>query len=196
MKEFYGNNWRKILNENNLGDFNSLWELDAGWFEQPNKRRGGWSGVSRIKLELPEGGEVGVFLKRQENHVTKTIFHPVKGIPTFQREYRNILRFIKKGLPTVEPVYFGRRNQEGKLQAILMTRELEGYQSLDANHFCRRDDNLVDKCMKTTGIKTQRALIDHALRELLRHESQTKILELKGKVNWEGDLNEWRRGRN
>ena len=57
------------------------------------------------------------------------------------------------------------------------------------------DDKLVDKCMKTTGIKTQRALIDHALRELLRHESQTKILELKGKIKWDGDLNEWRKGR-
>jgi Arc/MetJ family transcription regulator len=58
------------------------------------------------------------------------------------------------------------------------------------------DEKLVDKCMKTTGIKTQRALIDHALRELLRHESQTRILDLKGKINWEGDLSEWRRGRN
>jgi Arc/MetJ family transcription regulator len=58
------------------------------------------------------------------------------------------------------------------------------------------DEKLVDKCMKTTGIKTQRTLIDHALRELLRHASQTKILELKGKVNWEGDLGEWHRGRN
>lgn len=57
------------------------------------------------------------------------------------------------------------------------------------------DDKLVDQCMKATGIKTQKALIDHALRELLRHESQTKILDLKGKINWEGDLNEWRRGR-
>lgn len=58
------------------------------------------------------------------------------------------------------------------------------------------DDKLVERCMKTTGIKTQRALIDHALRELLRHESQTKILELKGKINWEGHLSEWRKGRN
>jgi Arc/MetJ family transcription regulator len=57
------------------------------------------------------------------------------------------------------------------------------------------DDSLVEKCMKTTGIKTQRALIDHALRELLRHESQVKLLELKGKINWKGDLSEWRRGR-
>ena len=58
------------------------------------------------------------------------------------------------------------------------------------------DDKLVEECMKTTGIRTQRALIDHALRELLRHEAQTKILELKGNVHWEGDLGEWRKGRN
>jgi Arc/MetJ family transcription regulator len=49
--------------------------------------------------------------------------------------------------------------------------------------------------MKATGIKTQKALIDHALRELLRHEAQTKILELKGNVDWKGNLGEWRRGR-
>jgi len=56
------------------------------------------------------------------------------------------------------------------------------------------DDKIVEDCLKATGIKTRRALTDHALRELLRHESQTKILELKGKVHWEGDLNEWRQG--
>ena len=57
------------------------------------------------------------------------------------------------------------------------------------------DDTLVKKCTKATGIKTQKALIDHALRELLRHEAQTKILELKGSVDWKGNLDEWRRGR-
>jgi len=57
------------------------------------------------------------------------------------------------------------------------------------------DDKIVEDCLKATGIKTRKALIDHALRELLRHESQTKILELKGKVHWEGNLNEWRQGR-
>jgi len=57
------------------------------------------------------------------------------------------------------------------------------------------NDKLVKDCQKATGINTQRALIDHALRELLRHESQTKILELKGKVHWEGNLKDWRLGR-
>ena len=57
------------------------------------------------------------------------------------------------------------------------------------------DERLVKDCIQATGIKTQKALIDHALRELLRHEKQTKILELKGKINWKGDLDDWRQGR-
>lgn len=57
------------------------------------------------------------------------------------------------------------------------------------------DDGLVEDCIKATGIKTQKALIDHALRELLRHENQLKILDLKGKVSWDGNLEEWRKGR-
>ncbi len=57
------------------------------------------------------------------------------------------------------------------------------------------DDELVASCQKATGIKTRRELIDHALRELLRHQNQKKILELKGKVQWEGDLAAWRQGR-
>ena len=57
------------------------------------------------------------------------------------------------------------------------------------------DEKLIDDCINATGIKTQKALIDHALRELLRHEKQTKLLELKGKINWNGNLDEWRQGR-
>jgi Arc/MetJ family transcription regulator len=56
------------------------------------------------------------------------------------------------------------------------------------------DDKLVEKCQKATGIKTRRALIDHALHELLRRERQKKILELKGAIQWEGDLKAWRQG--
>jgi Arc/MetJ family transcription regulator len=37
------------------------------------------------------------------------------------------------------------------------------------------DDELVEKCQQETGIQTVRALIEHALRELLRHERQKKF---------------------
>ena len=57
------------------------------------------------------------------------------------------------------------------------------------------DEKLVQDCIKATGIKTQKALIDHALRELLRHENQIRILELKGRISWDGNLDEWRQDR-
>ena len=57
------------------------------------------------------------------------------------------------------------------------------------------DRRLVEAGLKATGLKTRRELVDHALRELLRHKQQRRLLELKGKVTWKGDLAEMRRGR-
>jgi len=49
--------------------------------------------------------------------------------------------------------------------------------------------------MRLTGIETQKGLIDYALRELVRRKEQKKILRLKGKVSWEGDLDQLRTNR-
>ncbi len=57
------------------------------------------------------------------------------------------------------------------------------------------DDTLVETCKELTGIKTRRALVDYALRELKRHGRQKRLLELKGAVDWEGDLSSWRETR-
>ena len=50
------------------------------------------------------------------------------------------------------------------------------------------DADLIEQGLRVTGLKTQRELVDFALRELLRRENQKKLLELKGQVEWEGDL--------
>lgn len=57
------------------------------------------------------------------------------------------------------------------------------------------DEQLVGKGMRLTGIGTRKALIEHALRELVRRKEQKSILKLKGKVRWEGDLDELRANR-
>ena len=57
------------------------------------------------------------------------------------------------------------------------------------------DDDLVEAGLEITGLKSRRALIDYALRELLRRELQRRILELKGTVHWEGDLSSMRQKR-
>jgi Arc/MetJ family transcription regulator len=57
------------------------------------------------------------------------------------------------------------------------------------------DEKLVGKGMRLTGIDTQKALIDYALRELVRRKEQKRILRLKGKICWEGDLEQMRASR-
>jgi Arc/MetJ family transcription regulator len=57
------------------------------------------------------------------------------------------------------------------------------------------DEKLMKKALKATGIKTQKEVVDFALKELVRRQSQKKILELKGSVEWEGDIKEMRKGR-
>jgi len=57
------------------------------------------------------------------------------------------------------------------------------------------DEKLMKAGMRATGLKTRRALVDHALRELLRREACKKMLALEGKVRWEDDLQALRRTR-
>jgi len=130
MKDFVAAGWSQILAANGLDSFAALWALDIGWFEAPNERRGGWSGVSRCDLQLPGGGSTGIFVKRQQDHVYRSLRHPLRGRLTFAREFSNLLRYRALGIPTLEPLYFAMREQEGHRRAILVTRELTGYAPL------------------------------------------------------------------
>ncbi len=57
------------------------------------------------------------------------------------------------------------------------------------------DKDWVQAGLKATGLKTRRELVDLALRDLIRRESQKRMLELKGRIDWEGDFQEMRKGR-
>ena len=54
------------------------------------------------------------------------------------------------------------------------------------------DDKLIEQGMKYTGIRTKTKLVDFALRELLRRKKRKAILKLKGKLHWDGNLEEMR----
>lgn len=122
---------RALLEYNGFDSFESLWDVELDWFEEPNHRRNGWSGVSRHVLKKPEGGSVAVFIKRQQNHDFKSLLHPLRGLPTIYREYRNIRRLRKYGILCAEPVFYGHRDIGGQWQAILITRSLTGYRPLE-----------------------------------------------------------------
>ena len=54
------------------------------------------------------------------------------------------------------------------------------------------DEKLVEKGKKATGLKTSKALVDFALKELIRHSNQRRILDLFGSIAWEGNLSKMR----
>jgi Arc/MetJ family transcription regulator len=57
------------------------------------------------------------------------------------------------------------------------------------------DDNLMRQAMRSSGASTKRATVEAALRLLVETHSQTSIRRLRGKVRWQGNLEESRRGR-
>jgi len=55
------------------------------------------------------------------------------------------------------------------------------------------DDKLMSRAMRTSGCRTKRSAIESGLRLLVQVNSQKKLRSLKGKITWEGDLEEMRR---
>ena len=57
------------------------------------------------------------------------------------------------------------------------------------------DDRLVEEGLRVFKCKTKKELIHLALQELLKTEKRKEILKLRGRLQWEGDLEEMRRSR-
>jgi Arc/MetJ family transcription regulator len=54
------------------------------------------------------------------------------------------------------------------------------------------DDDLMDDALQVTGLKTKREVVELALKTLIRLKKQEHIKAYKGKLLWEGDLDEIR----
>ena len=57
------------------------------------------------------------------------------------------------------------------------------------------DEQLIHEAQRLTALPTKKAVVDEALRTLIRLKRQQKILSLRGKIHWEGDLDLMRAGR-
>lgn len=57
------------------------------------------------------------------------------------------------------------------------------------------DDDILREAQRLVGTRTKRETVDLALRELVARHRRIGVLDLRGRVRWEGDLAESRRGR-
>ena len=116
---------RTLLEHHGLASFEALWALQLEAVDEPNTERGGWSSVYRLEL-----GGAAFYLKRQSNHLTRSLLHPW-GEPTFAREFRNIQAYRRLGIPALQAAFFAERRVPGERRAILLTRALDGWRDLE-----------------------------------------------------------------
>ena len=54
------------------------------------------------------------------------------------------------------------------------------------------DDKLLEDALKLTGLKTKREVVEASLKTLIALKKQEKIKKYRGKLKWEGDLDNMR----
>ena len=56
------------------------------------------------------------------------------------------------------------------------------------------DDKLMSEALKVSGMTTKKETVELGLQLLVKRNKQQAIRKLRGKLNWQGDLNEMRGG--
>ena len=54
------------------------------------------------------------------------------------------------------------------------------------------DDDLMASALKTTGLRTKREAVELGLKTLIKLKKQESIKQFRGKLRWQGDLDELR----
>jgi hypothetical protein len=159
MTDFLADDDRALLARHGLDTFDALWAKELEAVDEPNTAGGGWSSVFRLDLE----GQ-GYYLKRQSNYLTRTLHAPF-GEPSFAREFRNISRYRKLGIPALQAVFFGERKVGGEVRAILLTRALDGWSDLDSllQRWAQLDRAQQSAILRACGLLAQRL---HGVRQV------------------------------
>jgi Arc/MetJ family transcription regulator len=54
------------------------------------------------------------------------------------------------------------------------------------------DDELMANAIKATGLTTKKEVVEQGLKLIVKQNQQQAVRKLRGKLNWEGDLDEMR----
>jgi hypothetical protein len=113
----------RLLAAAGLNDFDHVWNSPHNFVEPINGRRGGWSGVSILKVSDGIGGFSNFYLKRQENQHRYSWHYPFKEL-TFAHEVKALGLAALHDWPAVELAAFGFRRAGSSRQSIILTPEI------------------------------------------------------------------------
>lgn len=54
------------------------------------------------------------------------------------------------------------------------------------------DDDLMSQAIQLSGLSTKKAVVEEALKLLINTKNQSELKKLRGKLSWDGDLQQMR----
>lgn len=120
---------RNHLENAKLLELEPLTNPQFDWFEKPNERRGGWSGVARMKLTGATAADrdLNVFQKIQKNHYYRAPGTLFRRQLTYKREFTALRRLesITDALPRL--LQFAEWEMNGDKYGLIITQSLDGW---------------------------------------------------------------------
>ncbi|MBB2495572.1 lipopolysaccharide kinase InaA family protein [Aquipseudomonas ullengensis] len=108
--------------------FEQWWQRQGEWVEAPNQRRGGESGVQRLR---DADGSL-LYVKRQVGHLYRNLLHPF-GRPTVLRERDAYLGLSRLGVRVPRLVYCdASHGAEHGWRGLLISEALDGFVDIDS----------------------------------------------------------------
>ena len=141
---------RNHLENAKLLELEPLANAPFEWFEEPNERRGGWSGVARMKLTGPSAADqdLNVFLKIQKNHYYRSPGTLFRRNLTYKREFNALRRLesITDTLPRL--LQFAEWQMNGDKYGLIITQSLDGWHPFDKWLASPESSGLLESCLE------------------------------------------------
>ena len=118
--------YRAILEAGGLASFDALFAAGERGRVDGHATRS----VSRVELAGPDGKPVAIFIKREWGDAAaaswKDLLRLRLPMPAARREWRNMRRLIRAGVPVAVPVAWGYSDDGAQARSLLATREAAG----------------------------------------------------------------------
>lgn len=164
-KKWTSPEWENALKDADLLDIEAVSKREFDWFEEPNRRRGGWSGVTRIVLnpEAAPQDQQAVFLKIQQNHFYRAPSTCFLKRLSFAREFDALQALSPQIQCMPNLLLFAKWKHNGNQGSLIVTEALEGFEPFD--QWLKKQKALVDSDQSDSILKALQSIAD-ATREL------------------------------